>query len=217
MCQVTKIAHRGYSDIYKDNTMEAFKKAVERDFDMIEMDLQLCKDDIIIIYHDPYINKQFVENLTIEQIKKLDSDIMTFEEFIHKFDYTKIALYLDLKGSNKLAEILDNFINTHNVDYHKMYFASFNLHHLQKLFEFDKTYNLGFITHNHLMNDMFDFVIRKFNLQFIAISWNMLDHSTIDYIQSCNVNVYAYTADKPFILEAIKKYNIDGIVSNIRI
>lgn len=217
MCQVTKIAHRGYSDIYKDNTMEAFKKAVERDFDMIEMDLQLCKHDIIIIYHDPYIQKNLISDLTIEEIKHIDNDIMTFEEFIHNFDYTNIALYLDLKGSNKLAEVLHNFICKHSLQYHNMYFASFNLHHLQMLIEFNQSYNLGFITCNHLMNDMLDFIIRKFDLRFIALSWNMLEHTTIEHIHSCNVKVYVYTADKPFILEAIKKYNIDGIVSNIRI
>ena len=217
MCHVTKIAHRGYSDIYKDNTIESFKKAVQRNFDMIEMDLQLCKHDIIIIHHDQYIQNKLIADLTIEQIKKIDKDIMTFEEFINKFDHTQIPLYLDLKGCNKLAEMLHNFIDKHNLHYHNMYFASFNLHHLQILYDLNKSYKLGIITYNHLTNDMIKFIIDKYNLKFISISWNSLEHSTIDYINSLKVNVYTYTVDKPCILEFIKKYNIDGIVSNIRI
>jgi len=217
MCHVTKIAHRGYSDIYKDNTIEAFKKAVERSFDMIEMDLQLCKHDIIIIYHDPYIKKKLISDLTIEQIKKIDKDIMTFEEFIYKFDYTKIPLYLDLKGCNKLAEVLHNFIDKHNLHYHNMYFASFNLHHLQILCDLNKSYKLGLISYNHLTNDMLEFIIKKYKLYFIALSWNSLENTTIEYIQSFNTKVYTYTIDKPCILKFIEKYNIDGVVSNIRI
>lgn len=217
MCHVTKIAHRGYSDIYKDNTIEAFEKAVERNFDMIEMDLQLCKHDIIIIYHDPYIQKKLISDLTIEQIKKIDKDIMTFEEFIHKFDYTKIPLYLDLKGCNKLADVLHKFIDKHNLHYHNMYFASFNLHHLQILYNLNKSYKLGLISYNHLTNDMLEFIIKKYKLYFIALSWNSLENSTIKYIQSFNTKVYTYTIDKPCILKFIEKYNIDGVVSNIRI
>ena len=98
-----------------------------------------------------------------------------------------------------------------------MYFASFNLHHLQILYDLNKSYKLGIITYNHLTNDMIKFIIDKYNLKFISISWNSLEHSTIDYINSLKVNVYTYTVDKPCILEFIKKYNIDGIVSNIRI
>jgi glycerophosphoryl diester phosphodiesterase len=217
MCQVTKIAHRGYSDIYKDNTMEAFKKAVEREFDMIEMDLQLCKHDIIIIYHDQYIQKKLISDLTIEEIKHIDNDIMTFEEFIYKFDYTKTNLYLDLKGSNKLAEKLHQFIDVHNLQYHNIHFASFNLYHLEILFNFNKSYKLGLITYNHLTNDMLDFMIKKYKLYFVALSWNTLEETSIEYIKSLHVKVYTYTADKPCVLEFIKKYNVDGIVSNIRI
>ena len=51
-----KIAHRGYSDKYKDNTLEAFEHAVRNHFDMIELDIQLCKSGEIIVYHDIIIN-----------------------------------------------------------------------------------------------------------------------------------------------------------------
>jgi glycerophosphoryl diester phosphodiesterase len=35
-----EIAHRGYSSIDKDNTIISFVKAIEHDFDIIELDLQ---------------------------------------------------------------------------------------------------------------------------------------------------------------------------------
>ena len=41
--------HRGYSGKYPENTMLAFKKAVEVGADGIEMDVQLSKDGEIVI------------------------------------------------------------------------------------------------------------------------------------------------------------------------
>ena len=58
---------------YKDNTIEAFLKAILHNFDMIEFDIQLTKDEKIIIYHDTYIkntnNSYFIIDLTYEEIK----------------------------------------------------------------------------------------------------------------------------------------------------
>ena len=59
-----KIAHRGYSYKYKDNSIEAFIGAIEEGFDMIELDIQLCKDDEIIIFHDTMIYSRFCEYIT---------------------------------------------------------------------------------------------------------------------------------------------------------
>ena len=42
--KILEIAHRGYSEFYKDNTIEAFIKAILHKFDMIELDIQLTKD-----------------------------------------------------------------------------------------------------------------------------------------------------------------------------
>ena len=45
-----KIAHRGYSDLHKDNTMQSFHAAIDNNFDIIELDIQLTKDNIIIVF-----------------------------------------------------------------------------------------------------------------------------------------------------------------------
>ena len=80
-------AHRGYSGKYPENTMLAFKKAVEAGADGIELDVQLSKDNRIVICHD----------VTLEELQKLDASagytgkmgvnrIPTLEEY---FEYVK--------------------------------------------------------------------------------------------------------------------------------
>ena len=65
-----KIAHRGYSHVYGDNTKESFLQACRSDFDMIELDIQLCADKEIVIYHDTYFLSKLIKDYTLSECKK---------------------------------------------------------------------------------------------------------------------------------------------------
>lgn len=45
------IAHRGFKRKYPENSLSAFKGAVEADSNAIELDLALSKDDVVVISH----------------------------------------------------------------------------------------------------------------------------------------------------------------------
>ena len=47
-----KVAHRGASGYEPENTILAFKKALELQVDMIELDARLCKTGELVIIHD---------------------------------------------------------------------------------------------------------------------------------------------------------------------
>lgn len=51
------IAHRGFSGKYPENTMLAFRKAVELGVDWIELDVRLSLDHKLIILHDHKMNR----------------------------------------------------------------------------------------------------------------------------------------------------------------
>lgn len=60
--QVTKnipdiIAHRGYCSVAPENTLEAFRRAVDVGADMIELDVQLTKDGYIVVFHDNNLSR----------------------------------------------------------------------------------------------------------------------------------------------------------------
>ena len=68
-------AHRGYSGRYPENTMLAFKKAAEAGCDGIELDVQLTKDDVLVVIHDETIDRVTdgtgrVVDYTYEELKK---------------------------------------------------------------------------------------------------------------------------------------------------
>ncbi|MBN2437226.1 MAG: hypothetical protein JXL20_01345 [Deltaproteobacteria bacterium] len=52
-----KIAHRGYSARYPENTLLAFKKATAAGADMIELDVRLSQDGRLVVIHDERIDR----------------------------------------------------------------------------------------------------------------------------------------------------------------
>ena len=71
-------AHRGASAHYPENTMAAFRGAVELGADWVELDVQQTKDGQIVVLHDSNTRRTtgvagYVWNMTYEQISKLDA------------------------------------------------------------------------------------------------------------------------------------------------
>ena len=71
---ILNIAHRGYSGKFDENTMLAFKKAIEYKADGIETDVQLSKDGVPVIIHDETLDRTtnghgFVKDYTLDELK----------------------------------------------------------------------------------------------------------------------------------------------------
>ena len=72
------IAHRGFSGRAPENTLAAFRQALEVGADMIELDVHLSMDGEIVVIHDADLSrttngKGRVRDLTLAQLKKLDA------------------------------------------------------------------------------------------------------------------------------------------------
>jgi len=210
-----KIAHRGYCLNHKSNTMGAFHDAVSHGFDMIEMDLQLNKNNDIIVMHDTFINGKEVCMQEYSDLKWNNPELLLLEVFFQLFDYTKTMIYFDMKGDTELAHILHKLIVKMNIDTNNIWFASFNMKHLDILNCYDKEYQLGYITDNIMTQDILHSITDKYALKFVCFQWEMLDHETIDELHKREVFVFIYTLQNIHTLDYLNKYSIDGIVSDI--
>jgi glycerophosphoryl diester phosphodiesterase len=76
-------AHRGFSKIYPENTMSAFKSAIELCIDIIEVDIQFSKDEQIIVYHNDVLRNtnHSISNLNFDDLKHFDNGSWFSEEF----------------------------------------------------------------------------------------------------------------------------------------
>ncbi len=73
---VIVLGHRGYRKLYPENTLLAFKKAVEFGADGIELDVRKAKDGSIVVIHDPDCERVsglrgVIKELSYKEIRKL--------------------------------------------------------------------------------------------------------------------------------------------------
>ena len=106
-------AHRGDRLHCPENTMAAFRAAVEMGCDAIETDVRMTKDGHLILIHDRDVErttngKGFVDEMTLEEIRALDAGgwkdsrfagepIPTVEEFLEYVSKTDLLINWELK------------------------------------------------------------------------------------------------------------------------
>jgi glycerophosphoryl diester phosphodiesterase len=222
MSKFLKIAHRGYSLVRKrENTLFAFQNAIKNSFDMIELDIHLCKSNDIIIYHDDYIkhnNKfRFIKDLTYTEINNINPYIITLPFFFQNIDKDKIKIYLDIKGSNKIMIPLLDYLNYRFNNFDNLILASFNRQIIKDIIKYnnlnDKYLKTGFITEN--IYSIGELYILCKDVDYLIIHWTMLDKETIEFCKKNNKKVFCYTLKNKNQLEHIYQYDLDGIVSDI--
>ena len=82
--------HRGDCYNYYENTMTAFKKAVEAGADMVETDVRLTKDNVLILMHDAKVDRTtngrgMVSDMLYDDIAKLNAgDSLDYEHIDRK-------------------------------------------------------------------------------------------------------------------------------------
>ena len=107
-------AHRGFSEKYPENTMPAFRAAIELGVDQIETDVRITKDGELVLIHDAYVDrtsngKGVVHDMTYAELLELDfgswkgeefkgEKVVTLREFMELVkDLPDITLDLELK------------------------------------------------------------------------------------------------------------------------
>ena len=103
------IGHRGVNVKVFENTVESVKKAIEMKLDMIEIDIQMTKDNIIVVCHDNFLLRLlnqplFIDQMTYKELQKYKlpngETIPTLKDIIKLVD-GKIVLNIEIKPNNK--------------------------------------------------------------------------------------------------------------------
>ena len=108
-----KIAHRGYvSNNCCENSSAAILKAIELDYDMVEIDIRETKDQKIVLSHDQNLNRIFgldkkVSKLTLKEIQaKTRGKILTLEAAL-KLCKNEIGLLIEVKDKKYSIDFLE--------------------------------------------------------------------------------------------------------------
>lgn len=120
-------AHRGCSQKYPENTITAFSKALQvKGLTGIELDIQMTKDNEIVVIHDEQVNRTtdgigYVKDFTYSQLRQLAIDtgegkkeripsVIDVLDLMQKEMKTGLLLNIELKNSNILYEKIEDKI-----------------------------------------------------------------------------------------------------------
>ncbi|GIX06592.1 MAG: glycerophosphoryl diester phosphodiesterase [Candidatus Poribacteria bacterium] len=110
-----RIAHRGASAYEPENTLRAFRRALELGADGIELDVHLSQDGHPVVIHDASVEKTtdgkgLVAEMSLEELRRLDAGkgerIPTLEEVLHEFG-GHCLLLIELKGEGTPQAVVE--------------------------------------------------------------------------------------------------------------
>jgi glycerophosphoryl diester phosphodiesterase len=105
------IAHRGAQKNAEENTVAAFREALESVASQIELDIHTTKDGVVICNHDFKLNGLNVALTTYKELKKSAPDLTTFDEAV-KVIGSKKPIIVEIKpiGTAKnVIKILNHY------------------------------------------------------------------------------------------------------------
>lgn len=116
------IAHRGASGYEPENTLAAFRRAVDMSADMIEFDVHVLASGEVVIMHDLRVDRTtngrgYVAHYRFEELRGLDAGkgevIPTLHEALDIID-RQVPVNIELKGPHTaapVADILRNYLD----------------------------------------------------------------------------------------------------------
>lgn len=226
------IAHRGASAYAPENTLGAFRKAVQMNSGGIELDVQLSKDGHVVVIHDLTVNRTSngngkVKNLTLKQLKDLDfgswfskefknERICTLEEvFKYLKDYVGL-INVEIKKEwlqfnsieKKVAELIAKF-DLRN----RTIVSSFSLLSLLKIKRIDKDIQTGILysssTRRLILFAKF-FKVDAIHPWYQNVTKDMKKVAVKD-----NLRINTYTVDDLSEMKKLADLGVDGIITNV--
>ncbi len=91
--------HRGLPRIYRENTITALNKAFEY-CDYVETDVRITADNNLILFHDPDINGQFINELSTEEILSKLGDVEKDELILSSRDHIEGKVNFEIKTNS---------------------------------------------------------------------------------------------------------------------
>ena len=231
MADFIKIAHRGSSGSYPENTRLAFEKAIEAGADMIEMDCRLSKDGHVVVIHDDRLDrtaraKGFVKGKTLRQLKKLDvgawlkksfkgERIQTLEEILEIVS-GKVEINLEIKSVLRGPlgiELKALFIVSHFDYLERAIFSSFDYQSLRRLRELAPDVRIGVLYGAGIKDNPFQ-AAREMNAYSLHIQREFATPHFLEEARELGLKSFVWTVNEVKEMEKFLSLGVDGIISD---
>ena len=226
-------AHRGASKYAPENTITAFKLAIEQQADAIELDVQLSADKVIVVFHDNKLDrttngKGFLKDHDYQslldlsagklfgppyQSEKIPTLFQVFETF-GKSIYYNIELKNLLTPFDSLPARVTSIIQEFNLEDHVL-ISSFNPIALLRLERSNSYLPKGILIKGRFpitLQKMLFFTLQ--NYQSVHFSFDSISANQVQSIHSSGKLAFTYTLNLPADILTSLRFGLDGFFTD---
>ena len=220
-------AHRGDVSQAPENTIPAFKAAIESGADWIELDINQTKDGVLVVLHDENLMRvagvpHKVRDLTYDEIRSLDvgsrlgpdcqgTSIPTLSEVL---DYCrgKIKLNIEIKyREGQSLELIPQMVEMirQREMLQECMITSFNYGCLQMVKIFEPSLETGLISSQPIPQPEIYTSADNF-----VLSIELIEPDTVNRIHGLGKEVIAWTINDQYSVDKCKKARADNIITD---
>ncbi len=166
------LGHRGYSARYPENTLLAFKKAIEFGADGVELDVYLTKDGKVVVHHDESLKRTVgidkkIKECRYEEIKNLKFENQTIPllEDVYRNLPPNAIINVEIKDRDAVSKVID--IVKKYGKFRNTIFSSFDIGALKKLREMSDEARIGILLDSCRSGLLFPYYGRKIKAEFV--------------------------------------------------
>lgn len=218
-------AHRGASGLVsRENSLEAFEKAIEVNSDNIECDIRRTKDNIIIINHNPDVEGMIIKDHTLDEINevtlKKGYTLPTLKQALELVK-GRIIIDIEIKEEGYEEEFLKETLSILNED--EFYIRSFFDNSIKKIKELNpniictlllgkENVRFGIFSRG---NEFFPYRrVRKCKCDNVSPHYLLIQLFFCKRMHRHNIKVFAWTVNDEELMKKVLKKGVDGLVTN---
>lgn len=223
------IAHRGFSGKYPENTMLAFKKAIEAGCGGIELDVHLTRDNEIVVIHDETVDRTTdgrgaVKDFTLQELRFLNAGcsfpgcsekIPTLREYFELVKNLPILTNIELKNSEYYYEGLEEKTIQIVREFHledSVVFSSFNNASIMLCRQLAPEIKGGFLCDKPVQNcgSYASFC----GIAYIHPNYSQITEGEISSCHAKGVGLNLWTVNEPEAMRRFIRLGVQGIITN---
>lgn len=223
-------AHRGASQLAPENTIASMRKAIDCNAQMIELDIQITKDNKLVVFHDDELGRTCeghgkISELNYSDLKDLDCGSWFATEFSSEripllseaIEEIKGKCYLsveikscsDDKCENSRTELIVSEILKHNYQSYTV-LASFDHQLLKDIKQYVPQFHTAAIKIPYI-DTLPSELNKNYGIEAFICSIEELNPKLLDDIEHSGIVLGAYSVDDNIAFEQALKNNVKAI------
>lgn len=223
--------HRGASGYAPENTLAAFQKAVDLGADGVELDIQLTKDDQIVVIHDETIDrtsdgKGWVKDYTLEELRAFNynrtkpeykhADIPTMREVFELLKPTGLFINIEIKTGVVFYEKIEEKILALTKEMgmeDRVCYSSFNHYTVTRIHELKPDAEVGFLYADGPI-DMPSYGVKHGVNALHPALYNLQYDGFVKECKEKGLKLNVWTVNERPYMEMCCQYGVDAIITN---